>query len=255
MKSIIKSGIVFLLFFLQLSVLQAQDNAKSQAYVVHEDPVNPSMVSQYEEAATNLVSVCKKYNLQDSWLALMMDNFSYIYVSPIKNFAGLDKNTFAPLQEKMGKEAFEKMFADFDKCYDSHRDFVVILDKELSYMPSGININQPGMPYRHYTYYYVKPQDMAKGKEIAQSFHDLHTKKNSKMEYRVYRSGFGERENYFLVVTSAKSAEDYEKMLAENNQLLGEEGKQLFNELPKYISGVKNITAMVRDDLSYSPGK
>lgn len=45
----------------------------------------------------------------------------YLYVSPINNMADFDKNTFASLQPKMGNEAFNKMFADFDKCYFSHR--------------------------------------------------------------------------------------------------------------------------------------
>ena len=122
-------------------------------------------------------------------------------------------------------------------------------------MPDGIELNTEGMPYRHYTYYYVTPQNIAKADEIAKAFNALYTQKSSKRPYRVYRNGFGEKEAYFLVVISAKNAEDYERMREANNQLLGDEGKELYGKLLQTVSSVKNITGMARADLSYVPGK
>ncbi len=250
-----KIGIVLLVAFFSLNKANAQDSSKYQAYYIHEDPVNTSMVAPYEKLATDLVTNCKKANLAEGWLTLAMDDYHYIYVAPIKDMADLDKNTFEPVQKSMGKEAFAKMFSDFDKCYDSHRDYVLVLNKELSYMPGGVNINPEGTPYRHFTYYYITPQNMDKAREIAKSFHDLYAKKGSKLSYRLYRNGFGEKENYYLVVVGAKSAEEYEKMSAENNQLLGDEGKELYGKLLQTISGTKSISAVARQDLSYFPGK
>lgn len=255
MKTIIKQGIFFLLIFLQLNVLQAQDNAKYQAYYIHEDPVNPSMITPYEKLCTDMVAECKNASLPDGWLAVNLDDNKYLFVSPINNMADLDKNTFAPLQAKMGNDAFNKMFTDFDKCYSSHRDYIVRLDKQLTYMPGGIDINTSGMDYRHFTYYYVTPQNIAKATEIAKAFNALYTKKSSKVQYRVYRNGFGEKEAYFMVVTSAKSAEDYERMRSENRELLGVDGKELYGKLLLVVSGIKNISGMARPDLSYAPGK
>ncbi|MEO6681435.1 MAG: hypothetical protein ABIN48_01295 [Ginsengibacter sp.] len=255
MKSFIKSGVFFLIVLLQLSIVNAQDNSRYQLYYIHEDPVYPSMIAPYEKLAINLATECKKVNLPDGWLTLNLDNNRYQYVTPINSMADLDKNTFAPLQTKMGNEAFTKMFTDFDKCYDSHRDFIVRLDKQLSYMPGGIDIYTDGMPYRHFTYYYVTPQNIGKATELAKAFHDLYTKKGSKVQYRVYRNGFGEQNAYFMVVVSAKSAEDYEKRRAENRELLGDEGKELYGKLLQITSEIKNITGMIRPDLSYRPGK
>ncbi|MEO5649485.1 MAG: hypothetical protein ABIR03_06115 [Ginsengibacter sp.] len=255
MKRIIQTAVFLLALYLVPCANQAQSNSRYQSYYVHEDPVLPSMTADYEKLATGLAAECKKINLPDGWLSLKLDDNRYIYVTPVDNMADLDKNTFAPLQEKMGKEAFTKMFADFDKCYNSHRDYMVRLDKELTYMPGGIDINNAGMPYRHYTYYYVTPQNIAKTGEIAKAFLALYTKKGAKLQYRIYRNGFGEKEAYFMVVTSAKSAEDYERMRAENRELLGDEGKELYGKLLQVVSSIKNISAMARPELSYSPGK
>ncbi len=255
MRAKIKIAFVTLLVFFSLTALNAQDSTKYQAYYIHEDPVNTSMVTPYEKLCTDLVANCKKVSLPDGWLALRMDDYRYIYVTPIKDMADLDKNTFAPVQKSMGKEAFAKMFEDFDKCYDSHRDYIVVLNKELSYMPGGVNINPEGTPYRHFTYYYVTPQNLGKTREIAKAFHELYTKKGSKLQYRLYTSGFGEKENYYLVVVGAKSAEDYEKMRADNNQLLGDEGKELYGKLLQVVTGMKQLSGTAREDLSYVPGK
>ncbi len=254
MRTAIKIGVVMLIAFISISGIYAQDSSKYQVYYIHEDPVNTSMVAPYEKTATDLVANCKKVKLQDGWLALTMEDYRYIYVSPIKDMADLDKNTFEPLEKSMGKDAYTKMFDDFNKCYDSHRDYIVVLNKELSYMPGGVNINPQGTPFRQFTYYYVTPQNFAKAHEIAKSFHDLYVKKGSKLQYRLYRSGFGEKENYYLVVVGAKSAEEYAKMSSENNALLGDEGKELYGKLLQITSGIKNVSGTAREDLSYTPG-
>ncbi len=254
MKNMLKTGLLALVSFLAFSnVSFAQDTSKVQAYYIHEDPVHPSMTTEYDQQAANLVTLSKKYGVKEGWLTFALDDFKYFYVSPIKNMADLDKNTFSPILDKIGETAFSKLFIDFDKCYDSHRDYIVYLNKALSYTPSGLDIKTEGKPFRQFSYYYVTPENLPKLREIAKAFHALYTKKGSKLEYRVYRNGFGEKEDYFMVVSSAKNAAEYEKMRAESNELLGDEGKKLYGDLLKVISGVKHITGMMRPDLSLMP--
>ena len=93
---------------------QAQEQKESgpQAYWVHEDKVKPSMIKVYEQVAKDLVASCTEHNVQDtSWLTVAQNDNTYLYVSPIDNFAEFDKNPFAALGEKMGKEALAKLFS------------------------------------------------------------------------------------------------------------------------------------------------
>jgi hypothetical protein len=231
----------------------AQDNDNFQAYWIHQDPVRPAQIAEYEAAAKKLSEACKKYNLQGAdWNTLATTDFNYIYISPIANLAELDKNSFAPLVEKMGKEAVGQMFNDFDKYYDSHRSYILNLDKKLSYMPEGMTTTPEGKPYRHNTLYHFVPANRAKAAEIAQKFKDLYAKKGAKLQYRVYRNGFGTTEDYFLVAVAAESPEAYEKLRAETNTLLGEEGVQLFGQLRNILTKVETVEGYMRPDLSYS---
>jgi len=224
-----------------------------QSYTVHLDHVKPSMIAEYERISKELIAQSKKHNSNFGWLTLVTDEFDYFYVSPIKNMAQLDGNPFAGLAEKMGAAEMGKIFSEMDKCYDDHINYVITLDKELSYMPNGITQTPEGQPFRKNTLYYVAPQNYAAAEQLAKDFKALYTKKGSKVNYRIYRSGYGSDGTYFMVAIAAKDAMEYERMDAENAQLLGAEGQQLAGRLLSLISKTKTITGAIRADLSYMP--
>ncbi|MCG2459274.1 hypothetical protein K8352_00775 [Flavobacteriaceae bacterium F89] len=253
MGTLKKTILIALALMLMPHLGTAQDDDSYQAFWIHQDPVRPSQIAEYEAAAKKLSAVCKKYNLQGAdWNTLASTDFNYYYISPIANFAELDKNAFAPLVDQMGKEAVGQMFGEFDKYYDSHRSYILNLDKKLSYMPDGMTTTPEGKPYRHNTLYHFVPANREKAVEIAQKFKELYTKKGVKLHYRVYRNGFGTTDDYFLVAVAAESPEAYEKLRAETNALLGVEGVQLFGQLRDILSGIETIEGYMRPDLSYS---
>ena len=47
----------------------------------------------------------------------------YMYVSPMENFAELDKDVFADMSKAMGDE-WGNIFKNFNTCYDKHGDYV-----------------------------------------------------------------------------------------------------------------------------------
>jgi hypothetical protein len=81
----------------------------------------------------------------------------------------------------------------------------------------------------------------------------LFATKNSKMHYRIYRSGFGNVGNYYVAVISAKDAMDYDKMSSENDKLLGEEGQKLFSEMFEYVDAYAVKRGGMRPELAYQP--
>ncbi len=253
-KSLKASLIIALALMLLPIVISAQDSNNIQAYAVHEDPVYPSMVAEYEKISKQLVENCKKYNIQETrWITTMTDDYRYLYVTPINNMADLDKNGFATLQEKMGKDAFNNLFNSFNSCYEKHFDYILNLDKGLSYMPNGITQTPEGQPYRRFIYYSVTPENYKKFTKKGKEIKDLFVKKGSKVYYRIYRSGFGTSSNFVMVAIAAKSAEDFEKLSMENQELLGDEGKNLFGELLKYTAKYETVSGWIRPDMAYQP--
>lgn len=230
----------------------AQEN-NTQAFWIHEDQVKPAMLSKYEQSAKRLVSEMKKHNISGvNYITMATSDMRYVYIGPLKNMAELDQNMFAELQKKMGKEAFANLFKEMDKCYYDHTNYVLNLDKGLSYMPSGMTQTPQGKNYRHNTIYYVSPENYDKANEIAKKYHKLFKEKGSKMEYRVYRSGFGTTGTYFMVAVAAENPGDYANMSAANNKLLGEEGANLNKELMAILSKMETMTGWIRPDLQFS---
>ena len=248
--------ILLVLIMLSSFSIQAQEDNSSQAYWVHEDPVYPAKVSDFEEYGATLVENCKKYDIQEAdWFTVSTNDLRYFSISPIQNMADLDKSRFSLLRTKMGETEFNELFDNFDNCYDTHTDYIIHLDKDLSYSPSGIIAPEDGMEYRRMQFYYSTPQNFQKVLDVAKRFKELYVQKKSKESYRLYRSGFGAAGQFIIVAISARSSEDYERIFKENQKLLGTERDPLFDQLMKNIIKVETLDGYMRTDLSYHPRK
>jgi hypothetical protein len=153
----------------------------------------------------------------------------------------------------MGKEAFGDLFKRFNKCYDVHRDYIVYLNKELTYMPEGIDITTEGENFRKWHFLYVAPENTQSLKSKLKELKALFQEKGSKEYYRIYHNGFGSEGDYYLAVISARDAQDYASKSSENEALLGEEGEKLFGEVFKYVLRYETEEGEMRPDLAYSP--
>ena len=253
MKTLKVTLLFAILLFLHPIISNAQDNSKNQAYVFHTDPVFPSKINEYEAVAKKLTDACIEYKTKAGWATFQMNGNNFVYVSPIKNMAELDENPFADLLEKMGKEAFSSLFSEFNKYYNSHSDYIMVLNKELSYMPTGITITPENLNYRNNTLFYFAPKDYEKAVQIAKEFKELYAIKGSTQYYRVYFNGFGTSETYLMVAEAAKSAADFHKAEAENLTLLGDEAYKIYSKLLDIILKTETITGYMRPDLSYLP--
>lgn len=245
-----KTSAILFCFFL-FTGLWAQEG-KNQAFWIHEDQVKPSMMAEYVKASKDLVEACKKNNVANiQWSVASMDDGTFLSITPIENLSDIQNMNFNELKEKIGDEAFNKMFENFNQCYDKHGDYVTILVPGLSYMPDGLTTNTPGEDYRVWHRLEVTPANMQMVQNKMKDLKKLFAAKNSKMHYRIYRSGFGNVGDSYVAVISAKDAMDYDKKSAENDQLLGEEGQNLFNEMFKYVNAYEVKRGAMRPELAY----
>ncbi|SFZ93969.1 hypothetical protein SAMN05428642_103469 [Flaviramulus basaltis] len=249
-----KNTMVFALLILLMPLITfAQEESTRQAYVFHSDPVFPSKLTEYETVAKNLVAECLKHKTKAGWATFLMNGSNYVYVSPLNNMAELDENVFADLQEKMGDEAFSDLFKKFNNYYNSHSDYIMVLRKDLSFMPSGITITPENLNYRNNTLYYFAPKDYDKAIQVAKDFKKLYESKGSKQYYRVYLNGFGTNETYLMVAEASKSAADFHKAEADNLTLLGDDAYKIYSRLLDILLKTETITGYMRPDLSYLP--
>jgi Fe-S cluster assembly scaffold protein SufB len=257
MKTLKITMLLVIMLLLTPIISQAQNSDDKRSYRVHEDHVKLSMVSEYEKTVKELISLLKKHNLQDvSWITLNSNDSRYSFVSSINGMSDLDKPSFVKtLVEKEGKEAVYDIFDRMDKCYDIELDYILHLDKELTYMPEGFTQTPEGKNYRNNHMLYVTPGNRKMVKEKMKAIKALFEKKGSKEYYRVYRSGFGSNGEYYMVAIAAKDEADYARQSNENDELLGEDGKKVLGGLFSNLLKYEKIEGWIRPDLAYSPKK
>lgn len=235
-------------------LMTGQENEKTQLFWIHEDVVKPAMMQDYEKSAKELADKCKEYNIDGvSWLTSTTDDFRYLYITPINSMADINSKGFDKLRDKMGAEAFGNMFSAMDKCYSKHGSYVLALDPKLTYMPDGITQTPEGQNYRKFYYLYTTPENFSALGEKIMKVKELYTSKGSKNYYRVYRSGFGTMNDYYLVAVAAKDAVEFEQNSASNDALLGEEAGPVFAEVMKYVTKMDVVSGQMRPDLAYAP--
>jgi hypothetical protein len=237
--------------FVPLCFLQAQDK-----YWVHEDVVKPAMITSYETVCKQLTSNLKKYNIQGfNTIVTSTSDHRYLWVSPIASMADINYAAFQTLSEKMGGTTMEDLFGKMNKSYDTEHDYVIILDKELSYMPSGITQTPEGQNYRKFHYFHYTPSNEDSVREKAAAIKKLFESKGSKVDYRTYKSGFGTRGAFYMVAIAAEDPVDYATKIAENNNLLGEEWAKIYGDFQARLLEVEIIEGQMRPDMGYSASK
>lgn len=227
--------------------------AQNQMYWVHKDNVKPAMEAEYIKTAKEFAEACKTYNIQNAdYSTWRHDDGSYLYTSPIKNYADLDINNLAPLAEKMGKEKFQDLFARFDKCYDSHTSFTTTYRSDLSYIPNG---KLSDGNFRKYHFFYVTPSNSSAVAQKLTEIKELFSKKGSKEYYVIHHSGFGTPEEFYVAILAAKDEINYENISNENNTLMGEEWQKKWNELYVLMNRYETNNGYYMPDLSYTAKK
>ncbi len=231
-------------------------SALKKMYSIHQDIVKPSMVGDYEKILKELIGYLNQYNISNvNFFVSQTSDFRYNYIMPIDNMADLDKNIFEQLSEKLGKENLENLWNRMNKCYSAHGTYIITLEEDMCYMPEGITIAQDGLPYRVYYYYHATPENLEMLREKGLAVKNYYASKNSKVHYRVYKSGFGLIDSYYMVVVSAKDAESFAQMQKENMVLIGDDGRKILNDVLTYTSKYETLTGVMRDDLAYHPKK
>ncbi len=245
---------LFLAFIsLTLIGIHAQEKT-TQAFWVHEDVVKPSMVMEYEAVCKELTDNMKKHNIQEvSTIVTNTADSRYLWVSPIESMADIEKPIFATLAEKMGGTAMADLFARMDKCYDIEQNYVIHLDKELSYMPGGITQTPEGQDYRKFHYLHFAPGDRAMMKEKMKAIKEMFAQKGSNTHYRVYKSGFGTRGEFYMVAVAAKDAVDHAEKATANDALLGEDGNKMMGDLFGNLIKYEEFVGRMRPDMAFSP--
>jgi hypothetical protein len=232
------------------------DSPRGQLISVHEDVVIPSTVERYEQAAKALSDMITKSGMTSiSYTAASMDNFTYIYFSPVENLAAIDKmgESWSELEKKVGKQTFDNAMKGFDGCYPSHRNYLVRLRPDLSYNPGYGAGMADSMYYRSYDYYYIHPGMEEAAENVAKEWVALNKKVGMPDGYRLYSGSFGTDGPLFIVVQSARNAAEFGAQQAEWMKKAGDETMALMAKTWKVVRKFDTTRGRIRPELSAMP--
>lgn len=237
------------------AVSYGQEQASKQEFLmIHEDPVIPSMVEQYEKAAKNLAELVRKDGASITYTAVTKSDFTYMYFSPVQNLSDVDKNEtlWDEMIKRVGADKFGAAMSQFNGCYLSHRNYMVRMRPELSYNPDFGKISED-MLFRHWDFYYLQPGMEDQADQIAKEWVALSKKVGAPEGYRLYSSAFGSDGPMFVVVGSGKNAADFYTRQEAWMKKAGTEGQALFAKTWKVIRKFESFDGGVRPDLSVMP--
>ncbi len=231
---------------LWFSVCAFAQEVPSRQFLVYENMVKPSMTAEFRASSKRITDACTLHKVNVNWFSIIYDDNTFLNIFPLKNLADLDKNLFAELETKMGREAFSKLWPDFFKCLESVNSFITTKLEELSYL-------RPAEGENYRSFLFITPI-LGKSQEIEKVFAEWKTAYESKKAtegFHVYRTRFGADTGYFIALW-AKDPTEMAAKRSQSSKLLGEEASRLWQKQSAFIKKYYWKNGYMAPELGYS---
>jgi hypothetical protein len=227
---------------------------KPQHLLLHQEVAKPSRVRDYETSMKEFVALVKKHKALMplfSFEAIASPDFTYGYVTPIRNLGDLDTilAEFGALTQATGPTVPDLMKRAGDAT-DHVRDSVIVTAPELSYAPATPRLKPEEMPYRHFDLYYLRPGTEPEADAVAADFQKLFKAKAIPDGYTLYKVVLGPDMPLYVVTVGALDAADYHAQDAKMRTTLGAEGAALFGRAFALTRRFETREGTFRPDLS-----
>lgn len=253
---------IFLMVSLAVSLCALTTAAQAQEqegdlFLAIEVVVKPSMVSQYEAHAKEVLELMTKHNFPFPYNLFSTNDYYYYYVFPMKNFADMD-NWGKALDEwlkQMGEEKYQEIVKHTMGTYAYERFFLLRHAPDLSYIPEKQRLKPEEEKFFYWGRCFIQP---GKEKEVAENFKkfvSLYKAKGADMGWDTYIGDVGTKMPLSSYVMYAKDAADFWSHSKETEEIVGEEGGKLWEETLTYLRKYDLKIGSYRMELSYTPKK
>ncbi|UCH64788.1 MAG: hypothetical protein JSW63_09175 [Ignavibacterium sp.] len=255
MKNVYFSLSFLILFILSVCSITAQESSTEPLmFLVHEDVVYPYMADQYESTIKEFKELLTSSKVDEmSFNTAQIEYFTYTYLTPVTNFEGLASYmaTGESMMEKVGAEKFADVMKSFDGCYSSHRNYLLNLRNDLSYIEKQGLDPEEGLNFRHLDYFHIIPGKAEEFTEVLKEWKALYEAKGIKQGYRVYFGGMGLDLPMVLMVSPSKSRAQWAMESDEQDEILGEDWNRMISKTMALVWKFEHKNGMMRPDLSY----
>jgi len=239
-----------------IPVAPAAQQPKREFLLVYEDHVKPSMVSPYEASTKELIKAladAKAASSSFEMMTLMYDDFTYIYLTPLKNYSALEgvDGDWEAIGEKVGKERWKQIMASAAPTMDGYSQMIAEHLPAISYLPAAPRLKPSEMTFVVDDYLYVLPGKQEEFKALCKQIAELARSKGLTNGWDLYQVVFGENMPSYVVGMGAKDASDFAAWDQKDMAAFGEEGKALIAKAVGLCRKTERRTGWMRPDLSY----
>jgi hypothetical protein len=231
--------------------------AAQEYFWVHREGALPSKVAEFEKVSKELVAFVQAHRdamPNFSFTAWMSPDFAYTFVSPLgQTLGGADAftNEFIALGAKAPAPTLDLWHRGGDTAA-WWNDVIFLLRGDLSYLPPNGRLQPSEHKFDQMDFYFIKPGYAVDAEEVAVQIKALYEKKKMVNGYAVLQAITGENPLY-LVRSFAKDPADYWTNRQQDLELLGPEGKALFDKIFTLTRKFDSEQFFLRPDLSLAP--
>jgi hypothetical protein len=249
--------LVILLCFLvclcaSTTLAQAKEQ-KAQLFMVEDISVLPSKVSDFEAHVKTIQKFANEYKFPYPIYVYNIDDYSYFYVIPVKDFADIDDFNKAKMEwiERMGQENLMSILKSGEGSYKHLRWFIIRHRPDLSYTSDKPRFKPEEANFMSIPLCYVKPGKEREFEEICKEW-VLHDKSVNRADsYDTFVGDIGTEMPFYFWVARAKSAADFHKQQEIYGTKAGEKFMELWNRTMALFRKYDEKTGWFRPDLSY----
>jgi hypothetical protein len=236
----------------------AVDPPKPQLFLIHEETINPSLMTQYEGATKDLIKAFNDKKMTSPSFAVntyMTNDMHYLYLTPISNWAQVDSvwKDWMTANETVGKDKWADIMKRSYAAMVSYDDAVASRRDDLSYEPANPRLKMEEMPFARLDYYYLKPGTEQQAEQVAKDYVALFKEKKMPDGFTIYMAMSGHDLPLLVAVIPAKSPADFAATDERTAAALGDALRTLQGRAMALTRRIEHKDSWYRPDMSYMP--
>jgi hypothetical protein len=204
----------------------AEDSpARPPVFVVHVEHALPAQLEGYEATTKEFVAAVQANRdvmPSFSFTALMGEDLSYAFVTPISGFAQMGEifGQFMALSEKLGPR-WSDLVQRAGATYDHVDEWVFLELTDASYVPAAPRLRPEEERYVEMVFYYARPGAETAAEALAVEIRRLYEAKRFPYGYRVFKAVLGADMPLYVVSIPARDPADLAALHALEREALG----------------------------------
>ncbi|MFO7962784.1 MAG: hypothetical protein R6U50_02585 [Desulfobacterales bacterium] len=258
----------------------------SQSYFYIEVECLPSDAGEYEKAQKNTLELYRKHDFPFSFSYYTSDDLLKLMVFEIDAYSDIDQivTALSDIKGKLGEDKNPPCCFPFNERYADARCRCFTVRRDLSYAPANPLFRNehpdPIAKVKGYFWrgYYIEPENKEKAEAVAKKWRKIYESRHTENGYEVFTAQWRRETPTFTSLLVSENLSDYVSHLRKDQEagsvfvvlqngrnadhailrkktenMLGEEGSNLFNETKQIASKFEQKWIVAHSGLSYRP--